>query len=88
VEAAGESVSVQLGLIPVPTLSSEGEPCAFLAPDGCRFPPDLMPIGCVSFLCPYMEEWYSPQQMGEMRAEVEAVQSAHAQLLAALLRGA
>jgi len=87
VEAAGEAVAAQLGLIPLPTLSSEGEPCAFLAPDGCRFPPDLMPIGCVTFLCPYMEEWYSPEQMTELRAETKALKHAHAQLQAALLQG-
>jgi Fe-S-cluster containining protein len=87
VEAATEAVSIHLGLIPVPTLSSEGEPCVFLASGGCQFPPDLMPIGCVSFLCPYMTEWYSPEQMGALRAEIQELKEAHAELRAALLRG-
>jgi hypothetical protein len=88
VEAAGESVAVQLGLIPVPVLSSSGEPCAFLGRHGCQFPSDLMPIGCVAFICPYMEQWYTSRQLAGLRAMVDELKDAHDRLRAALLLGA
>ena len=84
-EAAGDWVAVHLGLIPVPTLATEGEPCAFLGRRGCTFPPDLMPIGCVAFLCPYMEKWYSPEQLAELKADVGELQEAYMALQAELL---
>ena len=84
-EAAGDWVAVHLGLIPVPTLATEGEPCAFLGRRGCTFPPDLMPIGCVAFVCPYMEKWYSPEQLAELKADVGELQEAYMALQAELL---
>lgn len=86
VEAAGEAVEVHLGLIPVPVLSSGGEPCAFLGVRGCRFPPDLMPIGCVSFLCPYMESWFAPEQMAWLHAATAELKQVYARLRAALIQ--
>lgn len=86
-EAAGEAVAVALGLIPVPTLSSEGEPCAFLGRRSCSFPDDLMPCGCVAFLCPYMEQWYASDQLAELRAEVDELKAAYAALRGELLAG-
>jgi hypothetical protein len=84
-EAAGEAIAVALGLIPVPTLASEGEPCAFLGRRGCTFPADLMPFGCVAFLCPYMKEWYSGEQFVELQAGVDELKAAYVALQAALL---
>jgi hypothetical protein len=84
-EAAAESVAVHLGLIPVPTLAADGEPCAFLTSRGCSFPPDLMPCGCVAYLCPYMEEWYSEGQLAELRTLVDALKEAYTALRAELL---
>ncbi len=83
-DAAGEAVAAHLGLIPIPTLSAEGEPCAFLGERGCSFPSDLMPLGCVTFLCPYMDAWYSPAQLAALRAAVAALTEAHTALQAAL----
>lgn len=82
--AAAEAIAVRLGMVPVPTLDSAGEPCAFLGADGCSFPPDLMPFGCVAFLCPYMDGWYSPEQLAALRAAIAELQEAHAALHAAL----
>jgi hypothetical protein len=31
-----------------------GEPCEFLAQDGCTFPADLRPFGCTTYICRYM----------------------------------
>ena len=87
-EAAGEAVAVALGMIPVPTLDSAGEPCAFLGRRGCTFPADLRPFGCVAFLCPYMENWYSSEQLAALRAAVAELTAAHAALQAELLAGA
>jgi hypothetical protein len=86
VEAAADCVEVHLGLIPVPVLASEGAACAFLGSDGCQFPPDLMPIGCVTFLCPYMETWYSPTQLAGLRRAIDELIQVHTQLRTALLR--
>ena len=83
-EAAGEAVAAGLGLIPIPVLASEGEPCAFLGARGCPFPPDLMPFGCVAFICPYMERWYSPEALADLRAGVAELEEAHTSLRAAL----
>jgi hypothetical protein len=87
VEAAGELFDVHLGVVPVPTLSSAGELCSFLGANGCMFPPDVMPVGCVSFLCPYMREWYSAEELGELRSGVDELHAAHRQLRSALLHG-
>jgi hypothetical protein len=84
-EAAGGAVAAQLGLIPLPTLASEGEPCAFLGPTGCTFPRDLMPCGCVTFICPYMEEWYAPEQLAQIRTAAAELEEAYQALRAALL---
>jgi len=84
-EAAGEAVAVSLGLIPVPTLTSAGEACAFLGRRGCTFPADLMPCGCVAFLCPYMESWYSSEQLSELQVGVEELKAAYAALRRELL---
>jgi hypothetical protein len=86
-EAAGESLDARLGLIPIPTLDAAGEPCAFLAPHGCSFPDDLMPCGCVTFICPYMEEWFSPGRLAALRADVARLEEAHATLRAVLFGG-
>lgn len=86
-DAAGEALDAHLGLIPIPTLDSAGAPCAFLAPHGCTFPDDLMPCGCVAFICPYMEAWYPPDQLAALREEVDRLLEAHAALRAALLAG-
>jgi hypothetical protein len=83
-DAAGESLDARLGLIAIPTLSSEGEPCTFLARHGCTFPPDLMPCGCVAFICPYMVEWYPPDQLSALKRDVARLLEAHAALRAAL----
>jgi hypothetical protein len=83
--AAGEAVAIHLGMIPVPTLSSEGAPCDFLGRSGCTFPRDLMPCGCVAFICPYMETWYPPEQLAELRDGVAELQRAYLALRAALL---
>ena len=88
IEATGDTVAVQLGLIPVPVLASDGDPCAFLGRHGCQFPEDLMPVGCVSFLCPYMEDWYPPHQLVRLRGAVEELRTVYDQLRTALLRGA
>jgi hypothetical protein len=84
-EAANDAIAVRLGLIPVPTLSSDGPPCAFLGPSGCSFPPDLMPFGCVAFLCSYMEDWYTPDQMAALRAAIADLDHAHRELRDVLL---
>jgi hypothetical protein len=84
-DAAGEAVAARLGLIPIPTLTSEGEPCAFLASGGCSFPPDLMPAGCVTFLCPYMDGWYSAEQLAGLRTAAAELEAAYLALRAALL---
>jgi hypothetical protein len=88
VEASADAVAVSLGLIPVPILTSAGEPCAFLGSRGCTFPADLMPAGCVAFLCPYMPNWYSGEQLAELQAGVAELKDAYAALQAALLAGA
>ena len=84
-EAAAGAVAVSLGLIPVPTLTTEGEPCGFLGRRGCRFPADLMPCGCVTFLCPYMDHWFSEAQMADLRAQTAELKEAYGALRAALL---
>ncbi len=87
-EAASESVAVHLGLVPVPTLASEGEPCAFLASGGCSFLADSMPCGCVAFICTYMERWYSPAQLAELEGLIAALRDTYAALRAELLNEA
>jgi hypothetical protein len=87
VEAAGDNLEVQLGLIPVPTLASDGPPCDFLGPHGCSFPPDLVPFGCAAYICPYMEAWYTPDQLAELRSGVDELKQAHAELHAVLHAG-
>jgi hypothetical protein len=83
--AAGESLDAHLGLIPIPTLDAAGDPCAFLGDRGCTFPDDLMPCGCVAFICPYMEAWYPPEQLAALRERVASLLEAHAALREALL---
>jgi hypothetical protein len=87
-EAAGDALDARLGLIPIPTLASGGEPCAFLGEQGCRFPPDLMPVGCVAFLCPYMEAWYTPEQIEAFRDGIAALKRAYRALQTAVLADA
>ena len=69
----------------MPTLASEGAPCDFLGPSGCTFPRDLMPVGCVAFICPYMETWYPAEDLAELRAGVAELQQAYLALRAVLL---
>ena len=44
-----------------------------------------MPFGCVAYLCPYMEAWYSPEQMTDLRAAIATLETAHQELRTALL---
>jgi hypothetical protein len=87
VEAANDNLDVQLGLIPVPTLASEGARCDFLGPRGCSFPLDLVPFGCAAYICPYMEAWYPPEQLAELRSAVAELRVAHSVLHDALHAG-
>jgi hypothetical protein len=86
-EAAHDAVAAHLGLIPIPTLAAEGEPCAFLGTGGCSFPPDLMPFGCVAFVCHFMEEWYPAEKLTEIRAAIAELETAYRTLRAALVDG-
>jgi len=44
-----------------------------------------MPFGCVAFICPYMESWFTSAQLAALREDVAQLQQAYRALRTALL---
>jgi hypothetical protein len=65
-------------------LPEAAEPCDYLGPQGCVFPADLRPFGCVAFICEPMRRALSPEEMAPVEAAVAELETAHGTLMQAL----
>jgi len=58
-----------------------GQPCEFLGPQGCTFPPDLRPFGCTVYICPIMLREMDRASLARIRRLVQELTRAHSMLL-------
>jgi hypothetical protein len=61
-----------------------GAPCDYLGSDGCSFPADLRPFGCVAFICEPMRRLLPADDLTRVEAAVADLERAHGLLMEAL----
>lgn len=66
------------------SVTRELEPCDYLQPTGCAFPPDLRPFGCAVDICIQMRLHADDAWLAEAERRADRLRRAHRSLLAAL----
>jgi hypothetical protein len=64
--------------------AGDAEPCDYLTPTGCAFPPDLRPFGCAVDICLQMRLHAEAAWLAEAERRGDRLRRAHRALLAAL----
>jgi hypothetical protein len=77
--AAREGVAQQTA-----TTTCCAEPCDYLTPTGCSFPPDLRPFGCAVDICIQMRLHADDAWLAEAERRADRLRRAHRALLTAL----
>jgi hypothetical protein len=62
----------------------DAEPCDYLQPTGCAFPPDLRPFGCAVDICVQMRLHQDTAWLAEAEHRADRLRRAHRALLSAL----
>lgn len=60
------------------------EPCDFLTPAGCSFPPDLRPLGCTAYVCKFMERDMSTRELREIKRLARRLEELRARVMRAV----
>jgi hypothetical protein len=66
------------------TVAGVLDPCDYLGPTGCAFPPDLRPFGCAVDICIQMRLHADDAWLAEAERRADRLHRAHRSLLAAL----
>lgn len=60
-------------------------PCEFLGTRGCTFPHDLRPLGCTTYICPYMIASMDRTNLTRVKRLVRELEDRHMELMSTLL---
>jgi hypothetical protein len=70
-----------------PASRAAADPCDYLTPTGCAFPPDLRPFGCAVDICVQMRLHQDSAWLAEAGRRADRLRRAHHALLQALHAG-
>lgn len=85
---AGRPARELLTLLAEGEMPAEAGACDFLDSNGCTFPADLRPFGCVASICEPMRRLLPPDDLAAVEAAVDDLRRAYEALTAAALGAA
>lgn len=83
-DVVGQAASELYDALTSAEIEGAGEPCDFLAEDGCTFPDDLRPFGCTTFICRYMIERMDRVELQRVRGLVRELREKRQALMRSL----